>query len=80
MVVALAFSIGRSEKLIHLFGANMRKQINTTLGELIAAVTDEVLPVAGSRANAHALVSYILTDLFATRRVRLRRRTAAANS
>ena len=65
---------------IHLFGANMRKQINTTLGELIAAVTDEVLPVAGSRANAHALVSYILTDLFATRRVRLRRRTAAENS
>jgi hypothetical protein len=58
----------------------MRKQINTTLGELIAAVTDEVLPVAGSRANAHALVSYILTDLFATRRVRLRRRTAAENS
>ena len=65
---------------IHLFGANMRKQINATLGELIAAVTDEVLPVAGSRANAHALVSYILTDLFATRRVRLRRRTAAENS
>jgi hypothetical protein len=52
-----------------------KKQINTTLGELIAAVTDEVLPVAGNRDNANALVSYILTDLFATRRVKLRRRS-----
>jgi hypothetical protein len=53
-----------------------RKQINTTLGELIAAVTEEVLPVAGNRANANALVCYILSDLFTARRVRLTRRTA----
>jgi len=53
-----------------------KKQIHTTLGELIAAVTEEVLPVTGSRANANALVSYILSDLFMARRVRLRRRSA----
>jgi hypothetical protein len=53
-----------------------KKQINTTLGELIAAVTEEVMPVAGNRANANALVSYILNDLFSARRVRLRRRSA----
>ena len=34
----------------------MKKRINTTLGELIAAVTDEVMPIAGSQANADALV------------------------
>jgi len=56
-----------------------KKQVNTTLGELIAAVTDEVLPVAGSRHNANALVSYILSDLFMARRVRLRRRPSRKN-
>ncbi|MGH7798075.1 MAG: hypothetical protein ACREQ2_24700 [Candidatus Binatia bacterium] len=53
-----------------------RKQIKTTLGELIAAVTEEVLPIAGNRAHANALVSYILNDLFTARRVRWRRRSA----
>jgi hypothetical protein len=53
-----------------------KKQINTTLGELIAAMTDEVLPVAGNRATANALVSYILNELFTARRVRLRSRSA----
>ena len=45
----------------------------TTLGELIAAVTDEVMPIAGNQANADALVSYILNDLLVAKRVRLRK-------
>ena len=49
-----------------------KKQINTTLGELIAAVTDEVMPIAGSQANADALVSYIVNDLLIAKRVKLR--------
>lgn len=53
-----------------------RKRIDTTLGELIAAVTEEVLPLAGNRTNANALVSYIISDLFTARRVQLRRRPA----
>lgn len=51
----------------------VKKQINTTLGELIAAVTDEVTPIAGSQANADALVSYIVNDLLIAKRVKLRR-------
>jgi hypothetical protein len=51
-----------------------KKQLNTTLGDLIAAVTDEVMPLAGNQANANALVSYILNDLLAAKRVRLRKR------
>jgi hypothetical protein len=51
-----------------------KKSVDTTLGELIAAVTDEVMPLAGSQANADALVSYILNDLLVAKRVRLRRR------
>jgi len=49
-----------------------KRQVDTTLGDLIAAITDEVLPVAGSRSNANALVSYILNELFTAQRVRLR--------
>lgn len=52
-----------------------KKSIDTTLGELIAAVTDEVMPVAGDQANADALVSYILNDLLVAKRVRLRKRS-----
>ena len=50
-----------------------RKRVDTTLGELIAAVTDEVMPLAGSDANADALVSYIVNDLFEAKRIKLRR-------
>ena len=52
------------------------KQIHTTLGDLIAAVTDEVLPIAGNQANADALVSYIVNDLLVAKRVKLRKRAA----
>jgi hypothetical protein len=53
-----------------------KRSIDTTLGELIAAVTDEVMPLAGSQANADALVSYIVNDLLVAKRVRLRKRSA----
>jgi hypothetical protein len=47
-----------------------RKQTSATLGDLIAAVTDEVLPLTNSPTKTNVLVSYILNDLFVTRRVR----------
>lgn len=53
-----------------------KKTIDTTLGELISVVTDEVMPIAGNQANADALVSYILNDLLVAKRVRLRKRSA----
>jgi hypothetical protein len=54
-----------------------RKPIQTTLGDLIVAVTDEVLPIAGNEANANALVSLIVSDLFAAKRVRLKKGSGA---
>ena len=54
----------------------MKKRINTTLGDLIAAVTDEVMPIAGNQANADALVSYILNDLLRARKAKLANRAA----
>ena len=42
----------------------------TTLGELIAAVTDEVSRLTQGSANTNILVSYIIRDLLAKRRVR----------
>jgi hypothetical protein len=45
-----------------------------TLGDLIAAVTDEISPLTRGSANTNILVSYIVKDLFAKRRVRLKRR------
>ncbi len=45
-----------------------------TLGELIAAVSDEVSRLTRGSANTNILVSQIVRHLFATRRVRLKRR------
>ena len=49
--------------------------IDTTLGDLIVAVTDEVKPLASNPTNANILVFRILQDLFARKRVRLKKRS-----
>ena len=51
-----------------------RKNRQSTLGELIVAVTDEVDPLTKNSASTSIVVSLILQDLFARRRVRLRKR------
>ena len=51
-----------------------RKNRQSTLGELIVAVTDEVDPLTKNSASISIVVSLILQDLFARRRVRLRKR------
>jgi hypothetical protein len=53
-----------------------KKPYDTTLGELIVAVTDEVAPLTTNRTTTNALVSYILQDLFLKRRARLKKRSA----
>ncbi len=65
------------ENQVEEVGKNMSIRLpkSTTLGDLIAAVTDEVSPVIRGNGNTNILVSYIVKDLFATRRVRLKRRT-----
>jgi phospholipid transport system substrate-binding protein len=52
----------------------MRSQENTniTLGDLVAAVTEEVTPLVRDKRGVNLLVSYILHDLFLSCRVRLR--------
>jgi len=62
-------------KLRKILEATMRarKQIDTTLGDLIVAVSDAVSPLTHNRTNANVLVSYILSDLVASRRVRLKK-------
>jgi len=40
-----------------------RKVIRTTLGELIVAVTDEVMPITRNPSGAYKVVSSILSDL-----------------
>jgi phospholipid transport system substrate-binding protein len=52
----------------------MRAQEKTdiTLGDLVAAVTEEVKPLSGNQRRVNLLVSYILQDLFLSYRVRFR--------
>lgn len=52
----------------------MELRKKATLGELIAAVTDEVSRATRGSENTNILVSHIVRDLFTTRRVRLKRR------
>jgi len=54
-----------------------KQSIATTLGDLIVAVTDEVSPLTNNPAKTNVLVSYILNDLFVTKRVRFRQHRIA---
>ena len=40
-----------------------RKVIKTTLGDLIAAVTDEVMPILRDPAGAYTVVSWVVNDV-----------------
>ena len=53
---------------------NMKLPKKTTLGDLIAAVTDEVSRVTRGSASTNLLVSYIVKDLIARRQVQLKNR------
>ena len=47
-----------------------RKVIKTTLGDLIAAVTDEVMPILRDPAGTYMVVSWVLNDVLTRQRVR----------
>jgi hypothetical protein len=51
-----------------------RRYVRTTLGDLIVAVTDDVAPLIRDRTSTYVIVSRIVSDLLAQRRVRLQRR------
>jgi hypothetical protein len=48
-----------------------RKVIKTTLGELIVALTDEVMPVIPDSSGLYRMVSFILSDLLAHHQARV---------
>jgi hypothetical protein len=52
-----------------------RNVITTTLGELIVAVTDEVMPFVADPSSLYMVVSCILGDLVAHNHLRLRKRS-----
>lgn len=51
-----------------------RKFVHSTLGDLIAAVTDQVAPMIRNQQETYMIVSCILEDLFVDDRIRLRKR------
>jgi hypothetical protein len=51
------------------------KRVNTTLGELIFAVTEEVAPLKTDRTTTNALVSYIVQDMFLRGCVQLKKKS-----
>jgi len=52
-----------------------RKIIRTTLGELIVALTDEVMPIIRDPSVMYIVVSFILSDLLAHHQVRVPKRS-----
>jgi hypothetical protein len=52
-----------------------RRVIRTTLGELIVAVTDEVVPIIRNPSGLYAVVSCIINDLFANHQIHIHKRS-----
>jgi hypothetical protein len=50
-----------------------RRVIRTTLGEIIVAVTDEVMPFVREPSALYLVVSCILNDVLARRHLRVRK-------
>lgn len=51
-----------------------RKVIKTTLGDLIAAVADQVMPIIRDPPVAYMVVSWVLKDVLTRQHVRDRKR------
>ena len=52
-----------------------RKVIGTTLGELVVAVTDEVMPITRDSSGLYRVVSFILSHLLTYHQVRVHKRS-----
>ena len=52
-----------------------RKVIRTTLGELVVAVTDEVMPITRDPSGLYKVVSFILSHLLTYHQVRVHKRS-----
>ena len=54
---------------------NQRRVVRTTLGDLIAAVTDEVKPFVRDPSGLYMVVSHILNDVLARHHLRAHKRS-----
>jgi hypothetical protein len=54
------------------------KVIETTLGDLIVAVTDEVRPLVDNRSQLYTVVSFVVNDVLARRQFSARKRSRHA--
>lgn len=52
-----------------------KRSFGATLGELIVALTDEVMPFVRDPASLHLVVSYILNDVLVRRRMHIPERS-----
>ena len=52
-----------------------RKVIRTILGELVVAVTDEVMPITRDPSGLYRVVSFILSHLLTYHQVRVHKRS-----
>jgi hypothetical protein len=52
------------------YNMRQRKVIKTTLGDLVVAVADEVMPIIRDPAGAYMVVSWVLNDVLTLQRVR----------
>ena len=66
---AKMYPFERAEKKI----IRQQKVIRTTLGDLIAAVTDEVTALTHNSTESYIVVSYIVSDILGRHRVRERK-------
>ena len=57
-----------------------REIIRTTLGELIVALTDGVMPFIRDPLGKYTLVSYMLSDLLAQQHALVRKRSRQDNT
>ena len=68
-------ALWRTDWVRRISDMRQAKRVNTTLGELILAVTEEVAPLKADRTTSNALVSYIVQDMFVKGCVRLKRKS-----
>jgi hypothetical protein len=63
------------ESCVEQKNMRQRKVIKTTLGDLIVAVTDEVMPIIRDPSGLYRVVSFILSHLLTYHQVRVHKRS-----
>ena len=73
MIINFEVSMHLSRRRFVERAVRRRRVIRTTLGDLIVALTDEVMPYVREPSALYPVVSYIFNDVLARHRRRVRR-------